>query len=148
MFHRFTRHYYQALDFARQEAVTWNHGYLGCEHLLIGLLKVTDSVAVSVLSLVDINETKARAICSELVCPGKEPVVKRRLPRTRRATRALKPYAIEEAQTLNHRIIGTEHLLLALLRDDENMAVRILVSLGLQPDQVRKTVLTHLSRGM
>ena len=145
MFHHRNEQCQRALAFAHGEAIEWNHGYLGCEHLLIGLLKTTGSIAASTLNELKIDETRTRAVLAEFVCPGKENAAKRRLPRTRRAKMAIKSYAPEEARKLDQRTIGTEHLLLALLRDGENIAARILACLGLTSDQVRKAVLTHAS---
>ncbi|MFC1762096.1 Clp protease N-terminal domain-containing protein [Planctomycetota bacterium] len=147
MLYRHTDRYRQALDFARQEALVWNHRYLGCEHLLMGLLKTSGSVAATVLNGLKIDETKARTALVTYVCAGKEGVAKRRLPRTPFAKKALRIYAKEESRSLNHRAIGTEHMLLGLLRNEKNVAVKVLVSLGLTPTQVRESVLTLVAPG-
>jgi len=145
MFHHRSEQCQRALALAQREAIAWNHGYLGCEHLLIGLLKTSGSVAASALNELEIDETKTRAVLAEFVCPGKETAAKRRLPRTRRAKMAIKSYAFEEARKLGQRTIGAEHILLALLCDGENMAAKILACLGLKSDQVRTAVLAHVS---
>jgi ATP-dependent Clp protease ATP-binding subunit ClpC len=147
MFRRSTEPYRRALTFANREANDWNHAYLGCEHLFMGLLRTTDSVAASALNTLNINEAKARAVLAELLCAGSETGRGRRLPRTHRAKVAIKTYAVEEAKKLRHRCVGTEHLLLALVRDGENMAVKLLECLGSNPDQVRNAVLSHVSPG-
>ena len=147
MFYRYTERYRQSLKFACDTAIEWRHSYVGCEHLLIGLLRTTDSVAACVLNSLTIDEAKARAALAEFVCMGREAVPRQRLARTRRAKRALKTFTGQEARRLHHRYIGTEHLLLALLRDRENMAARILEHLGIEPDRVQRAVRGHVLPG-
>jgi ATP-dependent Clp protease ATP-binding subunit ClpC len=138
----------RALVMARCEAIEWNHSYLGCEHLLIGLLRTSDSTAAAALGELKIDVTQIRALLTGLVCPGTEVVTKMRLPQTPRAKRATRSYAYHEAHKIGRRVIGTEHLLLALLRDRDNLAVKLLEGLGLTPDQIRKAVMAHVQPPM
>ncbi|MCA9212534.1 MAG: hypothetical protein KDB27_05695 [Planctomycetales bacterium] len=147
MIRRSTERYRRTLTLAQCEASDWNHTYLGCEHLLMGLLRTADSVAASALKTLNINESNARAVFAAFLCAGNQTGTRRRLPRTRRVKITLKTYAVEEARKLHHGYIGTEHLLLALLRDEENAAVKILESLGATSDQVQDAVLAHVSPG-
>jgi ATP-dependent Clp protease ATP-binding subunit ClpC len=127
--------------------LAWHHAYLGCEHLLIGLLIASDCAAASILSKLKLDLAQTRAMMTDLVRPGREAVTRRRLPKTRRARQVLNAYALQEARILHHHYLGTEHVLLALLRDPENMAAKLLSSLGIQPDQVRKAVLAYVLPG-
>ncbi len=144
MFHHTHKQVQRALVLARCEAIEWNHSYLGCEHLLIGLLRTSDSTAAAALSELDVDVTKTRALLTELVCPGTEMVTKMRQPQTPRAKQATKSYAYDEARKLGRQVIGTEHLLLALLRDRENLAAKLLERLGLTPDRIRQAVLARV----
>lgn len=146
MFYQRTDRSKQALAHARQEAKAWNHVYLGCEHILMGLLK-TEGVAASALHGLDIDETKARTVMAELLKPGESIPAEKKWPLTLKAKAALKKYAKREARMLHHHYIGTEHILLGLQQDEENIATRMLKRLGLQPDQVREAVMTLILPG-
>ncbi|MCF7976121.1 MAG: hypothetical protein K9N55_20045 [Phycisphaerae bacterium] len=125
----------------------WHHEYLGCEHLLIGLLMASDCAAASILSDLKIDLAKTRAMLTEFLHPGHEAAKRRRLPKTRCVKRVLNSYARQEARMLHHHYLGTEHMLLALLRDPENMAAKMLSGLGIQPNQVRKATLAYVLPG-
>ena len=147
MFRRYHKHTRRALALAYSEAIEWNHGYLGCEHLLIGLLRTTGSTVASALNELKVDVTQTRALVADFVCPGTETVYKKRLPQIRRARRVITSYAHEEARKRHHKTIDTDHLLLALLRDGENVAAKLFERLGLTPDQIRKA-LGHVLRTM
>lgn len=132
------------MQLANQEAQRFNHEYIGTEHILLGLVKEGSGVAANVLKNLDIDLRKIRLEVEKIVQhgPGGEQVVMGRLPHTPR-TKRLVECAIEEARTLNHNYVGTEHLLLGALRVPEGVACQILVNLGLTLEDVREEVL-HL----
>lgn len=129
-----------ALDYAREEAVPFNHNYIGTEHLLLGLLRVEEGVAARVLNELGVTLETVRERLGTIVGKGKGtvPEYPPYVPRARLALRL----AVEEADSLDNHYIGTEHLLLALIRVREGMAARILDRLGVL-DTARLAVL-HL----
>ncbi len=131
-----------ALDYAREEAVPFNHNYIGTEHLLLGLLRVEEGVAARVLNELGVTLETVRERLGTIVGKGKgKGTVPEYLPYVPRARLALR-LAVEEADSLDNHYIGTEHLLLALIRVREGMAARILDRLGVL-DTARLAVL-HL----
>lgn len=131
---------------ADEEARRFNHDYVGTEHILLALARQENAVSAKVLANLGADLDTLRAEVNKLVRPGAEPVTRSTLPRMPRAERAMQN-AKEEARTLGHDYIGTEHLLLALLRDKDSVAAQTLASLGITQTQVRAQVLTFVQPG-
>jgi ATP-dependent Clp protease ATP-binding subunit ClpA len=136
---RFTDRMKKVLRFAEEAAQQLHLEYIDTEHLLLGLLKEGRGVGANVLKGLGVDLDKARAAVGKLTTAGPEPVSSVFL-RTRRAARVL-AYAVEEARQMNHNYVGTEHLLLGMLREVDGVAAHVLVNLGLNLDAVRKEVL-------
>ena len=149
MYERFTDRARKVMQLANQEAQRFNHEYIGTEHVLLGLVKEGSGVAANVLKNLDIDLRKIRLEVEKIVQhgPGGEQVVMGRLPHTPRAKKVIE-YSIEEARNLNHNYVGTEHLLLGLLREQEGVAAQVLMNLGLKLDDVREEVLNLLGHNM
>jgi predicted AAA+ superfamily ATPase len=145
MFERFTDRARRVLKLANQEAQRFNHEYIGTEHILLGLVREGSGVVAKVLKNLDVDLQKVRQEVERLVQSGTEMVTMGELPYTPRAKKVIE-YAIEEARNLNHNYVGTEHLLLGLLREEEGMAAQVLRNLGLRLGEVREEVL-NLLRG-
>jgi ATP-dependent Clp protease ATP-binding subunit ClpA len=148
-FERFTDRTRKVLAMANQEAQRLNHEYIGTEHILLGLVKDGSCAGASVLRIlnVDMDFMKMRHEIEKLVKSNPSMVTTGRLPRTPAAGKAIE-YAIEEARILNHNYIGTEHLLLGLMHENEgNIALVVLKNLGLKYEQVRNAVLQLLGKG-
>ena len=142
MFERYTENARDVLSHARQEAQKFHHDHIGTEHILLGLIEVTEGVGAEILRHRDVNLKTAKAEIQKLVVPGnpddEDAFVA--LPRTTHAHELIDD-AVEEARALRHNYIGTEHLLLALLREKEGRGAQILGHLGLQLDAVRQDVI-------
>jgi len=132
---------------ANQEAQRFNHEYIGTEHILLGLVKEGSGVGANVLKNLDIDLRKVRLEVEKLVKSGPEMVTMGKLPQTPRAKKVIE-YAIEEARNLNHNYVGTEHLLLGLLREQDGVAAQVLMNLGVKLEEVREEVLNLLGAGM
>ena len=143
MYERFTDRARKVMQLANQEAQRFNHEYIGTEHILLGLVKEGSGVAANVLKNLDIDLRKIRLELEKIVQSGPEMVTVGKLPQTPRAKAAIS-YAIEEARNLNHNYVGTEHLLLGLLRAEEGVAAQVLMNLGLKLEDVREEVLNLL----
>src|SRR2546423_4695844 len=145
MYERFTDRARKVMQLANQEAQRFNHEYIGTEHVLLGLVKEGSGVAANVLKNLDIDLRKIRLEVEKIVQhgPGGEQVVMGRLPHTPRAKKVIE-YSIEEARNLNHNYVGTEHLLLGLLREQEGVAAQVLMNLGLKLEDVREEVMNLL----
>src|SRR5512145_3306002 len=149
MYERFTDRARKVMQLANQEAQRFNHEYIGTEHILLGLVKEGSGVAANVLKNLDIDLRKIRLEVEKIVQhgPGGEQVVMGRLPHTPRAKKVI-DYSVEEARNLNHNYVGTEHLLLGLLREQEGVAAQVLMNLGLKLEDVREEVLNLLGHNM
>ncbi len=132
---------------ANQEAQRFNHEYIGTEHILLGLVKEGSGVGANVLKNLDVDLRKVRLEVEKLVKSGPDMVTMGRLPQTPRAKKVIE-YAIEEARNLNHNYVGTEHLLLGLLREQDGVAAQVLMNLGLKLEEVREEVLNLLGAGV
>ena len=147
MFERFTDRARKVMALANQEAQRFNHEYIGTEHILLGLVKEGSGVGANVLKNLDVDLRKVRLEVEKLVKSGPDMVTMGKLPQTPRAKKVIE-YAIEEARSLNHNYVGTEHLLLGLLREHEGVAAQVLMNLGLKLDEVREEVLNLLGAGV
>jgi len=147
MFERFTDRARKVMALANQEAQRFNHEYVGTEHVLLGLVKEGQGVAANVLHNLGIDLKKIRLEVEKIVKSGPDMVTMGKLPQTPRAKKVLE-FAIEEARNLGHNYVGTEHLLLGLLRENEGVAAQVLMNLGLKLDDVRSEVLNILGTTM
>lgn len=143
MFDKFTNRAKQVIKLAKKEAQRLNHNYLGTEHLLLGLLKLGQGVAVNVLRNLSIDFEVVRAEVERLVGFGPELQVYGDPALTGKVKKVFE-YANEEAQNLNHNYVGTEHLLLGLLRETDGVAAQALENLNVNLKEVRKEVLREL----
>jgi ATP-dependent Clp protease ATP-binding subunit ClpC len=146
MFERLTDRARKVMALANQEAQRFNHEYIGTEHILLGLVKEGSGVGANVLKNLGIDLRKVRLEVEKLVKSGPEMVTMGKLPQTPRAKKVIE-YAIEEARNLNHNYVGTEHLLLGLLREQDGVAAQVLLNLGLKLEEVREEVLNLLGAG-
>src|ERR1700758_4767462 len=147
MYERFTDRARKVMQLANQEAQRFNHEYVGTEHVLLGLVKEGSGVAANVLKNLDVDLRKIRLEVEKIVQAGPDMVTMGKLPQTPRAKKVIE-YSIEEARNLNHNYVGTEHLLLGLLREQEGVAAQVLMNLNLKLDEVREEVLNLLGHGM
>ncbi|QDT39215.1 ATP-dependent Clp protease ATP-binding subunit [Stratiformator vulcanicus] len=147
MYERFTDRARKVMQLANQEAQRFNHEYIGTEHILLGLVKEGSGVAANVLKNLDVDLRKIRLEVEKIVQSGPDMVTMGKLPQTPRAKKVIE-YAMEEARNLNHNYVGTEHLLLGLLREQEGVAAQVLMNLGLKLEDVRDEVLNLLGHGI
>ena len=147
MYERFTERARKTMQLANQEAQRFNHEYIGTEHILLGLVKEGTGVAANVMKNLDIDLRKIRLEVEKLVQSGPEMITMGKLPQTPRAKKVIE-YSMEEARNLNHNFVGTEHILLGLLREQEGVAAQVLMNLGLKLEEVREEVLNLLSTGL
>jgi ATP-dependent Clp protease ATP-binding subunit ClpC len=136
MYARFTDRARKVMQLANQEAQRFNHPCICTDHILLGLVKEGSGVAANVLKNLDIDLRQIRLEVEKIVQSGPDVVTMGKLPQTPRAKKVIES-AVEEARSLNHNYIGTEHLLLGLLRDQEALAVHVLSNLGLTPGLIR-----------
>jgi ATP-dependent Clp protease ATP-binding subunit ClpC len=143
MFERFTERARQVVVLAQEEARALKHNYIGTEHLLLGLLREEEGVAARVLESLDVSVEEVRAAVVRIVGSGEEEP-QGQIPFTPRAKKVLE-HALREALSLGHNYIGTEHILLGLVREDEGVAARILLDLDAEPEKIRNEVMRLLS---
>ena len=147
MFERFTERARKVMALANQEAQRFNHEYIGTEHILLGLIKEGSGVGANVLRNLGVDLAKVRMEVEKLVKTGPDTVTMGKLPYTPRAKKVTE-YAIEEARNLNHNYVGTEHLLLGLLREQEGVAAQVMMNLGLKLEEVKEEILSLLGAGV
>jgi ATP-dependent Clp protease ATP-binding subunit ClpC len=147
MYEKFTDRARKVMQLANQEAQRFNHEYIGTEHILLGLVKEGSGVAANVLKNLDVDLRKIRMEVENIVKSGPDMVTMGRLPQTPRARKVIE-YSMEEARNLNHNYVGTEHILLGLLREQEGVAAQVLMNLNLKLEDVREEVLNLLGHGM
>lgn len=143
MFDKFTNRAKQVIKLAKKEAQRLNHNYLGTEHVLLGLLKLGQGIAVNVLRNMNLDYEAVRAEVERIVGFGPEIQVYGDPALTGKVKKVFE-YANEEAANLNHNYVGTEHLLLALLRQTDGVAAQVLENLSCNLKEVRKEVLKEL----
>jgi ATP-dependent Clp protease ATP-binding subunit ClpC len=139
----FTPRAQQVLALSRKEADRFNHNYVGTEHLLLGLIKLGQGVAVNVLQKLGLDLDTVRMEVENLVGSGPEQKSVGNIPYTPRVKKVL-ALAGKEAKTLNHSYIGTEHILLGLLREGDGVAARVLQSLNIDIDKARSEILREI----
>jgi ATP-dependent Clp protease ATP-binding subunit ClpA len=142
VFKRFTERARHVVVLAQDEARALKHNYIGTEHILLGLLREEEGVAARVLESLGIRVEEVRALVAQIVGTGDE-VTPGQIPFTPRAKKALE-LALREALTLSHNYIGTEHILLGLVRDNEGAAARILLEFDANPKTIRDRVVETL----
>jgi ATP-dependent Clp protease ATP-binding subunit ClpC len=147
MFERFTDRARKVMALANQEAQRFNHDVIGTEHILLGLVKEGSGVGATVLKNFDVDIKKLRLEVEKHVKSGPDMVTIGKLPQSPRAKKVVE-YAIDEARALNHNYVGTEHILLGLLRETEGIAAQVLLSLGLKLEEVRQEILNLLGAGV
>lgn len=145
MFERFTDRARKAMALANHEAQRWDHKYIGTEHILLGMIKEGSGIGVTVLKNLGVDTQRLWHEVERLVKRGPDRVTHGKLPQTQGAKKVIE-YAIEEMremeEQLNRRLdVGTEHILLGLLREGEGIVAQVLMNLGLQVEQVRGEVL-------
>ncbi len=144
-FDKFTDDARRVLSLAQEEAQRFNHNYIGTEHLLLGLLGQEETVAAVVLRNLGVDRDRARATVEHIIGRG-DRVVLGEIGLTPRAKKVME-LAVDEARRLNQHYIGTEHLLLGLLREGEGIAAGVLEGLGLHLDAIRAVTLQVLTQG-
>jgi ATP-dependent Clp protease ATP-binding subunit ClpC len=145
MFERFTERARQAVVFGQDEARRFKHNYIGTEHLLLGLIREEEGIAARVLASFDVTLEEVRERVAQIVGRGGE-IAAGQIPFTPRAKRVLE-LSIREALSLGHGYVGTEHVLLGLLREGEGVANHILLDLGANAETVRARLLSMLAGG-
>jgi ATP-dependent Clp protease ATP-binding subunit ClpC len=143
MFNKFTERARKVILLAKQEAKRFNHDYIGTEHILLGLLREGEGVAAAVLQSLGMNLNNIRLEVEKLVQLGPTTVVSGDLPFTPKAKKVME-LAMEEARTLGHNYIGTEHLLLGLIREGEGVASQVFMNMGLDLEKVREELIKLL----
>jgi ATP-dependent Clp protease ATP-binding subunit ClpC len=139
----FTPRAQQVLALARKEADRFNHNYVGTEHLLLGLIKLGQGVAVNVLQKLGLDLETVRMEVEKQVGTGSDQQMMGNIPYTPRVKKVL-ALAGKEARALNHSYVGTEHILLGLLREGEGVAARVLKSLDVDIERTRQEILKEL----
>ncbi|MBA3364912.1 MAG: ATP-dependent Clp protease ATP-binding subunit [Actinobacteria bacterium] len=143
MFERFTERARQVVVLAQEEARALKHNYIGTEHILLGLLREEEGLAARVLESLDITVEEVRAQVARIVGQGDE-VTTGQIPFTPRAKKVLE-LALREALSLGHNYIGTEHILLGLVRENEGVAARILLDFDADAEKIRNEIIRMLS---
>jgi len=143
MNYNFTDRVRKVLAMAREEAIRLQHDYVGTEHILLGLIREGEGVAAAVLMNLNVDLEQIHERIEESVRKGKATIALGELPYTSRAKKVLE-YAMAEARELNHSYVGTEHLLLGLLREEKGIAAQVLNSLGVSLDDARAETLKLL----
>ena len=139
MFDRFTERARTVMSLARQASQTYQHDYIGTEHVLLGLVEEGSGVGAQVLRNLHADLKKIRVKVESIIRSGTRPVSQGQIPFTPRAKKVLE-LSLEAAQGLGHNYIGTEHLLLGLLREGEGIAAQVLGRLGVEYDAAREEI--------
>jgi ATP-dependent Clp protease ATP-binding subunit ClpC len=147
VFERFTERARQVVVLAQDEARTLKHNYIGTEHLLLGLLREPEGVAKRVLESLGITGENVRGQVVRIVGEGEGPVAAGQIPFTPRAKKVLE-LSLREALSLGHRHIGTEHVLLGLIRESEGVAARILLDFDADAEKVRVEIFRIIGAGV
>ncbi len=143
MFNRFTERARKVIIIAKEEAKRFNHDYIGTEHILLGLVREGEGVAAIVLKSLALELGQIKIEIEKFVQPGPNAVISGDVPFTPAAKKAIE-LAMDEASSLGHNYIGTEHLLLGLVREGEGVASQVLFNLGLNANKIRESVMDLL----
>ncbi len=139
MFERFTEHAREVMSLANQEAQQFGHEFIGTEHILWGLAKEVQGVAAAVLKHFNVDLKPLRKEVETLLEGRPHVEATEKLTQTEHTKDVIR-YAVEEARSLHHNYVGTEHLLLGLMRDGKAISAKVLTNLGLRIDAVREQV--------
>lgn len=145
MFERYTERARQVVVLAQDEARGLKHNYIGTEHLLLGLLREEEGLAARILSALNVTVDESRERVRAVIGEGDEVTVGQ-IPFTPRAKKVLE-LALREALSLGHNYIGTEHILLGLVRENEGVAMRIFLESDINAEQIRNEVMVQLRGG-
>lgn len=151
MYERFTDRARKVVQLANQEAIRFNHEFIGTEHVLLGLLKEGNGLAANLLKTRGVNLSRVRDEIEKVIIPGPEMLAIGKLPMTPR-TKKVFEHAVREANSMNHNYVGTEHILLGLLHENEGVAAAILAQIkdedgeSIDVDLVREAILTMLGQ--
>jgi ATP-dependent Clp protease ATP-binding subunit ClpC len=143
-FDKFTERARRVLSYAQEEVQRFKHNYIGTEHLLLGLVREEKGVAAKVLQSLGVDLQKVRSAVDNIVGQG-DRIVLGEIGLTPRAKKVIE-LAVDEARRLNHHYIGTEHLLLGLMREGEGIAAGVLNSMGVELEQVRREIIKLLAQ--
>jgi hypothetical protein len=143
VFERFTERARQVVVLAQDEARSLRHNYIGTEHLLLGLLREEEGLAARVLTALEVDLEDVRAQVARIIGVGDE-LATGQIPFTPRAKKVLE-LSMREALALGHQYIGTEHILLGLVREDEGVGARVLLDFGVDAETLRNEVIRMLS---
>ncbi|MFZ5900114.1 ATP-dependent Clp protease ATP-binding subunit [Desulforudis sp. 1088] len=146
MFGRFTKRAQKVILLAQEEARRFNYPYVGTEHLLLGLIREGEGVGARILLELGLDADKVRAAIEQTVETGQPPAPLREVALTPRAKRVLE-LSVDEARQLGHNYVGTEHLLLGLIREGEGVAAQILTGMGADLDRVRQMIVQIMGGG-
>lgn len=141
MFERFTDRSRKVMALSNQEALRFNHNYIGTEHMLLALIKEGSGVGSTVLQNLGLDLRKVRLEVEKLIKAGTGMVTAGKLPQTPRVKRVVE-LAIQEAANFGHNYVGTEHLLLGLSRETDSIAAQVLTNFGIKPEHIRSAVCT------
>jgi ATP-dependent Clp protease ATP-binding subunit ClpC len=145
MFERFTDSFRKAMTLAKQEARRYNHEYIGTEHILLGLAKEDEGIGFQVLHNFSIEIDKLRNEIEKQIKIGDNTMYQDKLPQTPQTKKVIE-WAIDEARALNNREIGTEHLLLGLLKAKDSITFQVLNTLGVTYVEAREKIMNFLGR--
>jgi hypothetical protein len=143
--YNFTDRVRKVLQMAREEAARLQHEYVGTEHILLGLIREGEGVAAAALTNLNVDLADVTARVNETVKEGKNQAKSRDLPYTSRAKKILE-FSMSEARELNHPYVGTEHLLLGVLREEKGIAAQVLNDAGITVEMARKEIIRILGR--
>jgi ATP-dependent Clp protease ATP-binding subunit ClpC len=146
-FEKFSERARRVLSLAQEEALRFNHNYIGTEHILLGLVRETEGVAARVLANLNVDLNKVRSAVEFIIGRGERPVSGENIGLTPRAKKVIE-LAVDEARRMNHHYIGTEHLLIGVMREGEGVAAGVLESLGVSLDKVRSETQRILSQSV
>src|SRR6266516_8171107 len=144
VFERFTERARQVVVLAQDEARALKHNYIGTEHLLLGLLREEEGLAARVLESLEITAEGVRSEVAMIIGQGEDEAAAGQIPFTPRAKKVLE-LGLREAQSLGHAYIGTEHILLGLVRENDGVAARILLDLDADAEKIRNELIGMLS---
>ena len=144
MFNRFTERARRVIILARQEAARLNHDYIGVEHLLLGLIKMREGLAIDILRGLEVDLDSLRLELEKIIESGPSTLTVGEIPFTPRSKKVLE-LAVDEARNLGHNYVGTEHLLLGLIREGEGIAARVLEGMGVDLERARQKTAEFLA---
>ena len=144
-FEKFSERARRVLSLAQEEAIRFNHNYIGTEHILLGLVRENEGVAARVLANMNVDLQKVRSAVEFIIGRGERPVSGENIGLTPRAKKVIE-LAVDEARRMNHHYIGTEHLLVGLMREGEGVAAGVLESLGVSLEKARTEAQRILSQ--